>query len=434
MFNRRNFIASSVAMMAVPAWAATASAPSKRTFPKGFHWGAATAGHQIEGNNVNSDFWVLEHTKPTLFSEPSGDACNSLILWAADLDLAKSMGLNCYRFSIEWSRIEPAPGQFSIAMLDHYKRVVAGCRQRGLTPMVTFNHWTVPVWFAAQGSWTHPDAPDLFARYCDRVMRYFGDLIGVAFTLNEPNGLLIARAMVPPQAIAAQKAMLVAASRAHGVDNFIGGPAFGEIHNMLPNMLKAHKLGKSAIKAARSDLPVGATLAVADDQAAGPGSKRDEMRKIFYGAWIDNVKGDDFVGVQNYVRNVWDAKGKLPDPAGVPLSSEGQGIYPSSLAGAVRYVHEATGLPVMVTEHGYYITDDKIRISQLPLALAELKRVMDDGVPVLGYIHWTLIDNFEWVSGFAPKLGLASVDPKTFVRTPKPSAAVFAAIARRNSL
>jgi beta-glucosidase len=434
MLNRRDFIASSVAMMSAPAWAATTAGSAKRTFPKGFHWGAATAGHQIEGNNVNSDFWALEHTKPTLFSEPSGDACNSLVLWESDLNLAKSMGLNCYRFSIEWSRIEPMPGQFSIAMLDHYKRVVAGCRQRGLTPMVTFSHWTVPIWFAAQGNWTHPDAPDLFARYCDRVMRHFGDLIGVAFTLNEPNGLLIANAMVPPQAIEAQKAMLAAASRAHGVSNFIGGPAFGQIHDMLPNMLKAHKLGKAAIKAARANLPVGATLAVADDQAAGPGSKRDEMRNIFYGAWIDNVKGDDFVGVQNYVRNVWDDKGKQPDPPGIQLSSEGQGIYPSSLAGAVRYVHEATGLPVMVTEHGYYITDDKIRLRQLPLALAELKRAMDEGIPVLGYIHWSLIDNFEWVAGYAPKLGLASVNPTTFARTPKPSAAVYAAIARRNSL
>jgi beta-glucosidase len=434
MLNRRNFIASSVAMMSLPAWAAAANEPLQRAFPKGFHWGAATAGHQIEGNNVNSDFWVLEHTKPTLFAEPSGDACNSLSLWETDLDLAKSMGLNCYRFSIEWSRIESAPGEFSITMLDHYKRVVAGCRQRGLTPMVTFNHWTVPVWFAAQGSWTHPDSADLFARFCDRVMRHFGDLIGVAFTLNEPNGLLIARAVMPPQVIEMQKAMLAAASRAHGVSNFVGGPAFGEIYDMLPNMLKAHKLGKAAIKAVRSNLPVGATLAVADDQAAGPASKRDEMRKIFYGAWIDNVRGDDFVGVQNYVRNVWDDKGKLPEPAGIPLSSEGQGIYPSSLAGAVRYVHEATGLPVLVTEHGYYITDDKIRLSQLPLALAELKRVMDDGVPVLGYIHWSLIDNFEWVAGYVPKLGLASVDPKTFLRTPKPSAAVYATIAKRNSL
>jgi beta-glucosidase len=431
---RRNFVASSAAILSAPIWASPSTKSPSRAFPKGFYWGAATAGHQIEGSNVNSDFWALEQVKPTLFSESSGDACNSLALWATDLDLAKSMGLNCYRFSIEWSRIEPARGQFSIAMLDHYKRIVEGCRKRSLTPMVTFSHWTVPVWFASQGNWIHPDSADLFARYCDRVMRHMGDQIGVAFTLNEPNGLLIARAMLPPPVIEMQKAMLAAASRTHGVSNFIGGPAFGEIYDMLPNMLKAHKLGKAAIKAARSSLPVGATLAVADDQAAGPGSKRDEMRKIFYGAWIDNVKGDDFVGVQNYVRHVWDDKGTLPVPAGVPLSSEGQGIYPSSLAGAVRYVNEATGLPVLVTEHGYYITDDQVRVTQLPLALAELKRAMDDGVPVLGYIHWSLIDNFEWVAGFKPKLGLASVDPKTFVRTPKISAAVYAAIAKRNAL
>lgn len=432
--SRRTLVKIGIAATATASTPAIALSRAGAAFPSGFHWGAATAGHQIEGSNVNSDFWVLENTKPTIFSVPSGDACNSLFLWEADLDLAKAIGLNAYRFSIEWSRIEPQPGQFSIAMLDHYKRVINGCRTRGMTPMVTFSHWTVPVWFAARGGWTMADSADLFARYCDRAMRHLGAEIGIAFTLNEPNGLLIALRMLPPQVVEAQTAMLDAASKDHGVSHFVGGPAFGQIEEMLPNMLHAHRLGKAAIKAVRSDLPVGATLAVSDEQAVGPRSKRDAMRQAFYGAWIDNVKTDDFVGVQNYNRNVWTETGKLPPSPGATLSSEGNEIVPGSLAGAVRYVHEATKRPILVTEHGYYITDDAIRAKQLPLALAELKRAMDEGVPVLGYVHWSLMDNFEWTSGYAPKLGLASVDPVTFQRTAKPSAAIYGRIARQNAL
>ena len=437
-FDRRSLLAGAAATIAAPALAQRRRGTANRLvdprFPPGFLWGAATAGHQIEGSNVNSDFWVLENVKPTLFSEPSGDAMNSLFLWRRDLDLAKSIGLNSYRFSLEWSRIEPEPGLFSIAMLDHYKAVIEGCRERGLMPLVTFNHWTVPRWFAAQGNWMQADSSELFARYCDRAIRHLGEQIGYAFTLNEPNGLLKALELVPPPVIAAQQAMRDAARKALNAPNFGGGPAFSEIKGWLPNMLNAHRLGRAAIKATRPNLPVGATLAVSDEQAAGPRSKRDEMRKAFYGAWIENVKNDDFVGVQNYLRNVWDEKGLLPPPPGATLSTEGKEITPASLAGAVRYVHQVTGRPILVTEHGYYVTDDSIRARQLPQALAELKRAIDDGVPVLGYIHWSLIDNFEWTSGYGPKMGLASVDRTTFTRTPKPSAFVLGEIARRNSL
>ena len=154
---RRRLLALSVAVGAAPALA-RARAGGSGAFPQGFLWGAATAAHQVEGNNLNSDVWLLENVKPTLFAERSGDACNSFELWETDLDLANSLNLNTYRFSIEWARIEPEPGRFSIAMLDHYKAIVEGCRARGLNPMVTFNHFTTPLWFAAKGGWANADA------------------------------------------------------------------------------------------------------------------------------------------------------------------------------------------------------------------------------------------------------------------------------------
>ena len=199
-------------------------------------------------------------------------------------------------------------------------------------------------------------------------------------------------------------------------------------------MLKAHRTGKAAIKATRPHLPVGATLAVSDERAVGDRSLRDQMRAVFYRDWIDNVRGDDFVGVQNYLANIWGDKGVLPPPSEAVRDAEGRAITPSSLGGAVRYVHEATGCPVLVTEHGYDVGDDAIRAKQRPLALAELKRTIEDDVAVLGYVHWSLLDNFEWMSGYVPTYGLASVDRLTFARKLKPSAAVYGRIARQNAL
>jgi beta-glucosidase len=230
-----------------------AATPGRR-FPEGFLWGAATAGHQVEGNNVASDLWLLEHVKPTIFAEPSGDAVNSFELWRTDLDLVKSLGLSSYRFSLEWARIEPEPGEFSVAMLDHYQAIIEGCRARGLTPVVTFNHFTAPRWFAAAAGWTNPKAPDLFARFCDRAARHLAADIGYAVTLNEPNLLRVLRSLgLPPAMLAAQRAMLEAAARASGTTKFNSANAANQddLETMLPIMIAAHRQGRAAIKAVR---------------------------------------------------------------------------------------------------------------------------------------------------------------------------------------
>jgi beta-glucosidase len=403
-------------------------------FPAGFLWGSATAGHQIEGNDTNSDFWLLENIKPTLFAEPAGDACNSFARWREDLDLARLIGLNAYRFSLEWSRIEPAEGQFSIAMLDRYKAIVDGCRERGLQPIVTFSHWTVPIWFAVKGGWTNPESPDLFARFCDRSARHLAGGMARAITLNEPNGLLIAHHLVPDGAKHAQAAMLAEASRVTGSKRFVGGPAFNEGKEIQPNLLRGHRAAFGAIKAARGDLPVGFSLAVIDEQAVGANSRRDAMRQEFYGAWLETARHDDFVGIQNYSRRRWDANGIVAPAAGAQIDQLDAEVYPASLANCARYVHQATGRPVFVTEHGLATEDDRARAELIPAALTQLRIAMDEGVPVIGYLHWSLLDNFEWASGYRPKYGLVAVDRTTFARTPKPSAAVLGAIARRNAL
>ncbi|QGP78017.1 glycoside hydrolase family 1 protein [Sphingobium sp. CAP-1] len=434
MLNRRTLLATGAALIAAPAFAARKAADP--AFPKGFIWGAATAPHQIEGNNIASDLWFLENQQPTVFAQPSGDACNSFDLWETDLDLARDMGLNAYRFGIEWARIEPEKGLFSQAMLDHYRAMVDGCRARGLTPIVTYSHFTAPRWFSAQGGWTNPESADLFARYCDKATRALGQGVDRVITFNEPNILLLLKAMLPQQVWDIQKLTLDTAAKRLGVAKFVCAnvAGFDDLAALQKGLLAAHKAGKAAIKAVRPDLPVGFSLAMMDDQAVGKASIRDRMRGELYGEWLTVAKGDDFIGVQNYERALWGDKGRLPAPGGSPVNWSGTEVWAGSLAGAVRYAHEATGVPILVSEHGVGTDDDTIRATFIPAALAGLKAAMDDGVPVLGYCHWSLLDNFEWIFGYKPKFGLHSVDPVTFARTPKPSAAVYGAIARRNAL
>lgn len=434
--DRRSFVAAAAAFGAAPAAARGATA----AFPKGFLWGASTAAHQVEGNNVSSDVWAVEHVKPTAYMEPSGDAANSLALWATDLDIVRALGLNSYRFSLEWARIEPEPGLFSIAMLDHYARVIDGCRARGLAPVVSFNHFTTPRWFAARGGWLNPEAPTLFARFCERAAKHLARDIAYATTLNEPNltGMLalVLPAGIGDRLMATDRAMQQAAARANGVAVFSPGNSLWvpDPARAQANLIAAHRAGRQAIKAVRPDLPVGVTLAIIDDQPAGPGSLRDAMRAKLYLPWLETARGDDFVGVQNYTRSLWDAKGRLPVPDGAPVNDAGEETYPASLANACRYAHATAGVPVIVTEHGINAADDAKRVALIPAALSELKTAIDEGVPIRGYLHWSLIDNFEWVFGYGPRFGLCSLDRATFRRTPKPSARLLGAIARRNSV
>lgn len=437
--DRRALIGGAALLAALPATGlAQSRQASAKPFPKKFIWATATAGHQVEGNNTNSDTWLLENVKPTVFSEPSLDACNSFELWSTDLDLVKRLGLGAYRFSLEWARIEPVKGQFSIAMLDHYKAMVEGCRARGIVPMVTFNHFTTPRWFAGQGGWTNPESSDLFARFCEHATRHLGAQIGYATTLNEPNLTLVVAASIPEVVAPFAKfieAMSSAAGKAMGSDRFrlTNLMPLDVAQASLPNMIAAHQKGRAAIKSIRPDLPVGVSLAMGDEQGAV--ARRDQVRVGAYGAWLDAVKGDDFLGVQNYSRNVWGADGKkAPPPAGAKLGSNGDEVFAPSLAGAVRYAHAASGCPIFVTEHGVGTDDDTIRAELIPAALRELRVAMEEGVPVIGYTHWTLLDNFEWIYGYKAKFGLCTVDRTTFKRTPKPSAFVLASIARRNAV
>src|SRR5215471_15044271 len=243
------------------------------SFPPGFVWGAATAAHQVEGNNVNSDLWVLEHCDPTLFHEPSLDACDHYHRFPDDIRLLAGLGLNCYRFSLEWARIEPERGQFSGAALDHYRRVLAACHENGVTPMVTFYHFSSPRWFAAMGGWENAAAGDLFVRYCERSARHFGDLISYASTFNEPNLPMLLRWIshidIPFTTVMRMNRQ---ASRAVGSNKF-GCFFLGDADKLQRHMIAAHHRAFAALKEGPGTYPIGFNLAIQDEQPVGPASR-----------------------------------------------------------------------------------------------------------------------------------------------------------------
>lgn len=432
MPDRRQMLAGSAALAGLAA--AGRAGAAQASFPQGFLWGAAVAGYQVEGGNTNADIWLVEHLPHTPFAEKSGDACDQYHLFEQDIALLASFGLNAFRFSLEWSRIEPEPGEFSNAELNHYRRVAAVCREHGVTPVLTYNHFAVPRWFAARGGWEVADSSDLFARYCDKATGAIGDLAGLASTFNEPNIGRLLKYMLPPQVFAMFPGLMHEAAAAAGSKHF-STIQFADQAAILPNLISAHEKAYAAIKAGPGDFPVGLSLAIFDDQAEGKNSMRDAVRAEAYGAWLDAVKRTgDFIGAQTYTRQRWGKDGPLPVPAGVEQNQMHEEFYPDAIGHTVRYAHAATGKPVYVTENGVATEDDSRRVEYIRRALAGVKSAIDDGVPVRGYVQWSLLDNFEWVSGYGPKFGLVAVDRATQKRTPKPSAAFYGAIAKRNSL
>ncbi|MFK4870387.1 glycoside hydrolase family 1 protein [Novosphingobium sp. ZW T3_23] len=427
-------VAGAAAMMAgaTPLFAAATRKP--RVLRSDFLWGAATAGHQVEGGNVNSDSWVSEHLKPSAFAEPSGDACDSWNRWREDIDIVKRLGLNTYRFGIEWSRIEPERGEWSLAALAHYRQMLDYCAQLGLRALVTYSHFTVPRWFAAAGGWEEPSNVDLFVRFCEKAARALGDGYSHALTFNEPN--LAAQLSWQPEFRQAMPMFAMgnaAAARQVGSDRF-SSTLTADQARAVPHQIVAHQRAVEAIKSVRPDLQLGLSLSMADEQA-GPG-KSALQRKIaeVYAPWFEAVAKDDFVGVQTYGRAVVGPDGDLPPLGGVELTQTGMEFYPEALEATVKWAAKATGRPIIVTENGVATGDDSRRIAFIDRALAGLGRAVDAGVDVRGYIHWSLLDNFEWNRAYTARFGLVSVDRNTFARTIKPSGSHLGTYARTNRI
>jgi beta-glucosidase len=412
-----------------------ATNPAPRRMPQGFLWGAAISAHQSEGNDVNSDSWLLENLPETVYKEPSGDACDSYHRYEQDFAIAKSIGLNCYRFGIEWARIEPESGQFSQATLDHYVKVLAACRAHGLLPIVTYNHFTVPRWFAMRGGWEVPDSSDIFARFCERATRALGDQIGMASPFNEANIHLLVKVLrlgATPEYVAKRAAMIAAAARATNSPKW-SSILFTDPDRIDANLLAAQAKAYQAIKAGPGDFPVGVTLTTQAVEGVGDDGMAARVEAMLYGDWWNAVNASDFVGVQAYTRFRYDSKGIMAAPAGAEMTAAGYEYYPQALGAMIRLAARRTKNPIFVTESGIATDDDTRRVAWLDACVEQVQLCVGEGIDVRSYIYWSLLDNFEWTSGYGQHFGLVAVDRKTFARTPKASTRHFARIIRSRS-
>jgi beta-glucosidase len=387
-------------------------------FPEDFTWGTATAAHQIEGGNTNNDWWEFEHRADTPCKESSADGTDSFNRWATDADIVASLGFDNYRFSLEWSRIEPAEGEYSQVALDHYARVCEGLKERGVDPVVTFHHFTTPQWLAAKGGWAEPSTADRFAAFVAVAGARLDGLVSRACTINEPN---------------------IVSMMGWGIGMFPPGERAGiaKVRSINETFIDAHRKSVDAVRATLPGTPVGLTLSMSEFVAVDGGESRTEKeRALMEDMFLAATGGDDFVGVQTYSRHRVGPNGFAGPEPGVPTLVMGYEFWPQALEATIRRAWEVTGgnVPILVTENGIGTFDDDQRIDYLRQALEGVLRALADGIDVRGYTCWSLLDNFEWALGYEPHFGLVAVDRETFERTPKASAHWLAEVARTGAL
>ena len=393
-------------------------------FPTPFLWGAATAAHQIEGNNVNSDWWVYEQRMPHLGL--SGDAVDSYHRYDEDMRLLADAGLKAYRFGIEWARVEPLPGEFSRAELAHYRRMIDTAIGLGLTPIVTLHHFTSPRWFVEEGGWLGDTAIDRFTHYVERVTEILDGVEWIC-TINEPNMLalmvLMARA-INPDAVPAFDTPTV--QRGEG-SIVILRPTL-EVGRRL---VDAHHAARTLLKD-RTTANVGWTIANLALWAKPENAHLlEDERYAREDLYLEGARGDDFIGVQSYSTQEIDSTGMVPAAPSPDNTLTGAAYRPDALGIAIRHAAEVTGAPVLVTENGIATADDERRIAYTTGALQGLLEAVADGIDVRGYLHWSALDNFEW-GHWEPTFGLIAVDRDDFTRHPKPSLAWLGEVARTN--
>ncbi|KQW05579.1 beta-glucosidase [Leifsonia sp. Root4] len=393
-------------------------------FPDGFLWGAASAPHQIEGNNTNSDWWAREQRSPGM--ERSGDALDSYHRYAEDMQLLADAGLNSYRFGIEWARIEPTPGHFSRAELAHYRRMIDKALELGLTPVVTLHHFSSPLWFDEEGGWMSERFLERFTAYVTEVTSILDGVEWVC-TINEPNMLAFMVRMLKDH---------LARQNEGWTSPTVEDPRRTHLPDPDPeatrNLIAAHHAARAILRE-RTSAKVGWTVAnEALVPTAGNESVWQEIVDARENPFLIGARGDDFIGVQSYTSQTVDANGIVPHPELPDNTLVGTAYRPDALGIAVRHAWEVTqGVSIMVTENGIATADDAQRIRYTDGALRALKDVMNDGITTVGYLHWSALDNFEW-GHWAPTFGLIAVDRETFVRTAKPSLGWLGRIAATN--
>ena len=401
-------------------------------FPEGFLWGAALSSHQVEGNNFNDwSEWERENAErlaqiasrkewpdyilqnyPNPLQEEnylSGSACDHYNLFEKDFEIAKFLGQNAHRFSLEWSRLEPEEGKFSQEALEHYQQVILALRRQGLEPFVTLNHWTLPLWLVKKGGWQNSGAVKSFAQFTDFVARAFKDEVVFWLTLNEPLVYILhcyLKNLWPPQK-----------------KNFYLS------FKVLMNLISAHKSAFNIIKSFNPQAKVG----LAENNVYFEDGLSFLAHWLVNRQFLDLIgRRMDFIGLNYYFHKKFRGF-RFVESESKNKSDLGWEIYPEGLYHVLKNL-KRYHRPIYITENGLADAQDAQRAEFIKEHLKWVHRAISEGGDVRGYFYWSLLDNFEWDKGFWPRFGLVEVDYKTKERKIRQSALEYAKICKENRL
>lgn len=431
--------------------------PDRHRLP--FLWGAATSSHQIEGYNDNNDWTHWENQGHIKNGEVSGPATDHLNRFREDIGLAAELGLTSYRFSIEWSRLEPEDGKWDLDSFNWYLDLIGECERHHLLPMLTLHHFTSPKWFADKGGFTWDEAPERFARMVRQVAKILGPRIPLWCTINEPNVLVIGSYLgqfMPPGKFAPDQAAIAC-------------------HHLLKAHVFAYDILHSEILNRKGPwmsqrIQVGIAHNMLDFVPYRLWHPCDQMicyflRKFYNQAWLDAVTGRkqrfgiigflptapavksalgrrtiDFIGINYYTKMYVKWIRKITAHQSKPnsftpvilnfskenknISDTGWEIHPRGLNKMLQFVKQYR-LPIYITENGIADKSDTMRSDFLLSHLKIIARAIQNGINICGYYHWSLLDNYEWINGFEPRFGLYKVDYTTFNRTPTNTALLY---------
>lgn len=404
-------------------------------FPKKFLWGAATSAHQVEGGTHNQwTVWELENAKSKAAqakfhfedleswsriekeaSDPqnyvSEDSVDHYNRYEEDFDLLEKMNMNAFRFSIEWSRVEPEEGAWNVEAVEHYKKYAASLKKRGIEPVVTLFHFTLPVWFVNRGGFEKRSNTQYFVRFAEKMVRELGTSVRLVITLNEPE--------------------------VYAHESYFGG-------NWPPNVTSKWKFWRVMNNLAYTHNKTAATIHVINRRYKVSISKNSCYFYAGDDAWLSRksagimqyfqddyflrkiAKSCDFLGVNFYFSNrVYGYRVHTPDNK---VSDMGWDLSPGDIQYALERLHEKYHLPILITEDGLADGEDTHRQWWITSTLIGMQKAMENGVKLEGYLHWSLLDNFEWDKGKWPRFGLVEVDYTTLERHLRPSALWFGKI------
>lgn len=372
-------------------------------FPKDFLWGVSTSSYQIEGNNSNSDWWEWERLGKA--KEKSGRACDYWNRYKEDHALIEELGAGGFRLSLEWARIEPEEGKFSREAIEHYRKILEDLRGRKIKTVVTFWHWTSPLWFQKKYGLHKKESVEIFSRYGKKVVDELGNLIDIAVVLNEPMMPLVfgyLNGKFPP-----------------------GSKNIFKYFRAFRNLSAAHKMVYAYSKKKFPHVPVGITQLY---NFFEPKNNRNPIsnlsvciaKKFWNDSFLKKIKNHmDYIGLDYYFHDR--IHYFFLNNKNEKITDMGWEIYPSGIYHVLLELKEKYNLPIYILENGLADAKDKYRSEFIKDHVRYIFKAMEEGADVRGYFHWSLLDNFEWLHGYGPRFGLVEVDFETLERKPRKS-------------